>query len=397
LNKEPLFQTYFGGGFECSSHRLCTGKRLDLIAATEHDKYAGSDYAALRKMGMGMARDGIRWHLIEQKPGHYDFSTVLPVVRAARDSEVQVIWDICHYGYPDDIDIYKPEFIKRFVRFAEAFIRLLGDETDDVPFICPINEISYWAWAGGDMGGFKPCEYDRSFELKIQLVRAAIAAIEAMWRIDDRIRIVHADPAIHVIAHPDRPKEAGAAEGFRQAQYHAWDMLSGRIWPQAGGQPKYLDILGINYYPRNQWFYQGETIFREDPHYRPFHNILTEIYDRYERPMLIAETGDEGDGRPGWLSYMGQEVRTAIELDVPVEGICLYPILNHYHWEDGLYRHSGLWEKADADGRRPIYVPLAEELEQQQRLFDELFDTLKTTRQEQGEKYEKREQTYAAA
>ena len=31
------------------------------------------------------ARDGVRWHLVEAAPGRYDWSSVLPQMRAARD------------------------------------------------------------------------------------------------------------------------------------------------------------------------------------------------------------------------------------------------------------------------------------------------------------------------
>ncbi|MEP7037682.1 MAG: beta-glucosidase, partial [Acidobacteriota bacterium] len=63
-----MFQSYFAGGFECSTHRNFQNRRLDVIAATRHEEFAESDYQMLLKAGMKTARDGIRWHLIEQKP-----------------------------------------------------------------------------------------------------------------------------------------------------------------------------------------------------------------------------------------------------------------------------------------------------------------------------------------
>lgn len=40
-----LFQSFFSGGFECSCHRPGHGRRLDLLAATGHDRHAAADYA----------------------------------------------------------------------------------------------------------------------------------------------------------------------------------------------------------------------------------------------------------------------------------------------------------------------------------------------------------------
>jgi hypothetical protein len=47
-----MFQSFFMGGFECSSHRLLSGKHLDVTAATSHDKFAAADYQRLQQQGI---------------------------------------------------------------------------------------------------------------------------------------------------------------------------------------------------------------------------------------------------------------------------------------------------------------------------------------------------------
>src|SRR4030095_2115170 len=74
---EGLFESFLSGGFECSTHYLPSGKRLDEIAATKHDILAKADYLRLHQLGIKTAREGIRWHLIEQQPGKLDFSSAL--------------------------------------------------------------------------------------------------------------------------------------------------------------------------------------------------------------------------------------------------------------------------------------------------------------------------------
>src|SRR5205823_6568889 len=112
--RDALFQSFFLGGFECSTHRTQSGRRLDLIASTAHDRHAHADYLRLREQGIRAAREGLRWHLIEVAPGRYDFASALPLLRAARDTGTQVIWDLCHYGWPDDLDVLSPAFVRRF-------------------------------------------------------------------------------------------------------------------------------------------------------------------------------------------------------------------------------------------------------------------------------------------
>jgi beta-glucosidase/6-phospho-beta-glucosidase/beta-galactosidase len=364
-----LFRSFFMGGFECSTFYRRNGTRLDLVAATKHDLFCAQDYARLKGQGMLVAREGIRWHLIERTPGQYGFSSALPMARNAEKLGIQILWDLCHYGWPDNLDIFSSEFVRRFERLAAAFARLVRDEMAGPHFFAPINEISFFSWAGAETAKIGPYGRHRGFELKCQLVRAAIAAMEAVWTQLPHARFLHVDPVVHVVANPQKPHLDATAEAYRRSQYQAWDMLAGRICPELGGNEKYLDIVGVNYYPHNQWEYKGKMIPTTDPRYRPFNDILKEVHERYRRPMLIAETGTEARARGGWLRYVGEQARLAMADGVPLHGICLYPILNHPGWADDRHCHNGLWDYADQNGKREICRSLALELKRQQALF----------------------------
>jgi beta-glucosidase/6-phospho-beta-glucosidase/beta-galactosidase len=151
---EKLFQSFLMGGFECSTHRARSGRRLDVIDATRHDEFAEQDYRRMVSMGMRTARDGVRWHMIETKPYHYDFSSAANQILAAKKTGMQIIWDLFHYGYPDDLDIFSEEFIERFAAFSAAFTNHLLDENIEKPYLCPVNEISFFSWIAGDSGYF---------------------------------------------------------------------------------------------------------------------------------------------------------------------------------------------------------------------------------------------------
>src|SRR5215207_1157888 len=136
------FESFVIAGFECSSHRRRDGQRLDLLRATGHYPLARSDYRQVAALGLRAARDGVRWHLIESRRGYYDWSSFLPMLDAARAAEVEVIWDLCHYGWPDELDIWSAEFVDRFSRFAAAVARLIRDHSGGSLLFCPVNEIS---------------------------------------------------------------------------------------------------------------------------------------------------------------------------------------------------------------------------------------------------------------
>lgn len=356
------FASFVLGGWEASSHRLRNGRRLDLIDAIGHDAHAAQDYRQLADLGIRACRDGVRWHRIETAPGRYDFASLTPMMRAARDTGTQVIWDLLHYGWPDDLDIWTPAFVDRFAAFARAVARHHREITDAVPFWCPVNEISFFAWAGGDAQYLNPFASRRGYELKCQLARASIAAMHELRGVDPRARFVHAEPLLAIHHDPRHGKPLWEAQGHHDAQFQAFELIAGRMWPQLGGDPSLLDIVGVNYYWNNQWVHGGPPIDMDHPRYRPLSDLLVEVAARYGRPLMIAETGTEGARRASWFGYVSDQVRRARERGVRVEGICLYPIANHPGWDDDRLCPNGLLGHDPSDGARTVEEPLAREI-----------------------------------
>ncbi len=181
-----------------------------------------------------------------------------------------------------------------------------------MPFYCPVNEVSFFAWGGGDVAYLNPFARGRGHELKVQLARTAIAAMDAIWAVDPRARFVHADPVINVITHPERPHELRAR---RRPPAGAVPGLGHDRGPQPGrssaARPKHLDIVGVNYYFNNQWIHGSGPIDVGHRALPPFRYLLAETYARYGRPIYVAETGIEAERRPSWLAHIGAEVRAA--------------------------------------------------------------------------------------
>jgi beta-glucosidase/6-phospho-beta-glucosidase/beta-galactosidase len=358
------------GGFECSTHRDSRGRRLDLIASTRHDEFAEADYSRLIDLNIKTCRDGLRWHLIEPEPFRYDFSSLEKQIAAAHRTGIEIVWDYFHYGYPDDIDIFSPHFIERFESFCRAATVFLKSDLKGQLFVCPVNEISFFSWIAGQVGNFYPCVKHRGGKLKRQLVRAALAGIQAVKSVDPSARILITDPAIHVVPQTDKPSARRAAELYRRSQFEAFDMLSGRREPELGGTPDAVDIIGLNYYFHNQWHHPSRRkIPLGHEVYRPLADILHEFHDRYDKPLVIAETGIEDDERPTWFRYVCEQTALARANRVDVNGVCLYPIVNHPGWDDDRHCHNGLWDYPDDEGGREIYEPLASEIEYQSNLL----------------------------
>jgi beta-glucosidase/6-phospho-beta-glucosidase/beta-galactosidase len=376
--RPSLFRSFFLGGFECSTHRRNDGRRLDLIAATRHDLLAEEDYRQVAEHGIRAVRDGVRWHLVQAGgPGQYDWSPVQALLQAASRTGTQVVWDLCHYGWPDWLDFFSADFAPRFAEYAVRFAELARAETGQAPTLCPLNEISFLAWAGGETGHFNPCTRGRGPEVKRQAVAATLAATRAMRQVVPGTRVFAVEPLVNTVGRPNVVEDIAPSEARNAGMWEAWDMLLGRQAPELGGSEDVLDAIGVNFYWNNQWWlHEGRdaaplSVF--DERWVPLRDLLAKVHAHFQRPIFVAETSIEGDRRALWLRYVAEEVREAIRAGVPVEGICLYPVLSHPGWDNDRYCPNGLLEMEPRHGRRPVHAPLARELRRQQQDFAEFF------------------------
>jgi hypothetical protein len=378
--RPSLFRSFFLGGFECSTHRRNDGRRLDIMAATHHDTLAEQDYRQLAAdHGIRTVRDGVRWHLVQAAgPGRYDWAPVLPLLNAAAGTGTEVVWDLCHYGWPDWLDIFSADFAPRCAEYAARFAELAKAETGAAPICCPLNEISFLAWAGGETGHFNPCTQGRGPEVKRQAVLATLAATRAMRAVVPGTRVFAVEPLINTIARPGVDADIEPSQRRNAGMWEAWDMLLGRQDAETlGGSEDALDAIGVNFYWNNQWWlHEGHdaaplSVF--DERWVPLSALLAGVHARYRRPIFVAETSCEGDRRAPWLHHVAGQVAEAIRQGVPVEGICLYPVMSHTGWDDDRYCPNGLLEMEHRAGRRLVHAPLAAELRRQQEDLAALF------------------------
>lgn len=373
--KSP-FRSFWMGGFEAAGHINEHGERVNMLAATQHDRFMAEDFALVRSVGIQTVRESAQWHLID-KNGVLDFSSLVPVAEAAQHAGVQVLWTLCHYGWPEDVDLFSDELVTRFAAYCGGVARFLASYSEDPPLYAPMNELSFFSWACGDEGIFYPYVRNRGGELMRHLVRAVIAGCDAILRVDPSARFCHIEPIINVFSPADKPDLVVEAVEFHERQYDAWDLIAGRRHPELGGHPRYLDLIGVNFYYDNQWEYLGKrlrwTDVPRDPRWVPIRELLANVWERYERPLFLAETSNFGAGRVPWLREMAAEVRAAIDLGVPVQGFCLYPIIDRPSWHDlGHWHNSGLWDLVpdeNGDLHRVLCEEYAVELAAARRLL----------------------------
>lgn len=368
-----MFRSFFFAGFEGATGYNARGEWFDQIAATHHDHHADDDYRQLAEVGIHAAREAIRWPLVDRH-GRYDFSTVRPFVDASRRHHIDVVWDLFHYGYPSDLDIFSEAFVRRFADYCHAAARYICAHQEGTCYFTPVNEPSYFAWAAGEVGRFAPHTRGRGPELKLVLARAAIAGIDAIRTAVPAARIVNVDPLCHIVPPHGRVDLLGDAHSFNHnAVFESWDMLAGRLHPELGGSREHLDIVGVNYYWTNQWeMGREETPLADDDLRRvPLSRLIRRVWKRYGGDLLITETAHVHERRAAWINYVADECESLLADGVPLRGVCLYPILGMPEWHcRDEWVHMGLWDIVhDHPARiRQLCAPVWDALRQAQRI-----------------------------
>lgn len=368
-----MFRSFFFAGFECATGYNAQREWIDQIVATHHDKNADEDYWRLHEIGMYATREAVRWPLVD-RCGKYDFSSVRPFVEASEKYQIDVIWDLFHYGYPNDLDIFSDEFTKRFADYCHAAALYISEHHHGACYFTPVNEPSFFSWAAGDVGRFAPHCTGRGYDLKVALARAGIAGINAIRDVVPEARIVNVDPICRVVAQKDRPDMQGAVDYYNEVVvFESWDMLAGRVLPELGGSPRHLDMVGMNYYWTNQWELgcDEHPLADDDPRRVPFRDLITKVWNRYGAELLVTETAHVDDMRPIWLRQVIEESEQLLCEGVPLRGVCLYPILGMPEWHDrNRWTQLGLWDLVEEgeELRRRVCQPMLEVLHGAQHL-----------------------------
>lgn len=352
------FRSFWMGGYEGADHVNGLQVPQDMAMANGHLQQLEEDYAAAAALGLRTVRESIGWRLCEPEPGRYDFSRVLRRAEAARRHGLQVLWTVMHYGTPPGVDLFDDHLIERLPRFASEVARVLAPFALEAPVYTPINEIGFLAWAVSETRLVWPPRAGLTeegqgtlrsgYEVKRRLVRASLAAMAAMRAVDPRCRFLQVEPLVHVVAPQDQPELAPLARQVADYQWQVWDLIAGRLEPELGGRPDCLDLLGVNHYHSGQWEVGTEARLAwhlRDPRRRPPALLLQDAWERYGRPLMVAETSHVGEGRAEWLQDMSDQAAAALRAGVPLLGLCLYPLVDRPDWTQPLEWHrSGLFD-----------------------------------------------------
>ncbi|WP_275788999.1 glycosyl hydrolase 53 family protein [Pararhizobium gei] len=266
--ERSLFKSKIVAGFECGIvHR---GKH-DLLRTTRHlagDRMREHFRIAIDH-GILVARDGL-------VPGH----DTVERLRAARETGMQVIWDLSHYHHVEDAAAYS----------RSIALQALAVDGSEKLWLCPVNEPSLYPMLAG-------LSREHAVAMAVQMTRAALDA-------HPNVGILVNDPIT----------------GVGDRQYEATDAIVSAV-------P--VDVIGVNYYPHT-----ARTALSK---------VLLKTWRRYCKPIMVSETSWH-DGHPVhhrrhpgfhkgmWMRHVLDEVNTAGERGADIVGVCWYPMVDCPPW-----------------------------------------------------------------
>ena len=385
--QESPFRSFWMAGYECTDQQNAFGNRVDFINLTGHLQRLDKDYKDLSLFNIKTVREGIRWSFVEKTPYQYDWSTVATMIESGKRQGIQQVWDICHFGFPDDLTPLHPMFARRFAGVCRAFVKFYRTiQPTETLIITPINEVSFISWLGGDVRGTSPYCTKQGWEVKYALMKAYIEGIAAMKEEDSSVRIMTTEPLVNIVPPMNAtPQEREFAKFSHNNQFQSVDMLAGRACPELGGKPEYLDILGFNYYYNNQWT-NGTANFipwlndYNDARWQPLSNLLQQAYERYGCPIVLSETSHPAEDRPRWIEFIAQQCIDTLQKDIPLWGVCWYPIIDRPDWDHLTPWHkAGLWdadmrELSEGKHSRQLHLPTATAFLEAQKVLAEAME-----------------------
>ncbi|MEI8312820.1 MAG: family 1 glycosylhydrolase [Verrucomicrobiota bacterium] len=316
------------------------------------------DLAALKKLGVNHYRFGIEWGRVEPKPGVFNDAAIAQYVRMAkslRAAGIEPIVTLWHFTFPDWLydtkNKAKSDFLNPGVEKAwNGYVTRMA--TALAPYVrvyVPQNEpngdlyISYFGgtWPPGLLA--TPGSLKKATCVAVAMFRDA-AAIVRSKRPDAIIMGIYSIPNWR-------------RNYFQDPTQAVYNMMMHQNWDHLDRVADTVDIVGVNYYysqdasarrfivrPHGElasnYTQNGWEI---DP--EGFHTALTQVYNRYGKPIIVTENGIGTQSEQKKIRYFREHVnqmRRAMNDGVDIRGYFPWTLIDNYEWAEGYAANFGL-------------------------------------------------------
>ena len=338
-----------------------SGRHLDEYELTGHLSQWRDDLDRAAATGASYIRYGLPWYKVNPAPGRYNWAWADEVLGyVAGKTDLRVILDLVHYGTPGWLPaaFADPAYPAAVAEYAGA---VAARYRGAVAAYTPLNEPLVTASFCGMRGVWPP--YLSGSSGWATVVCAVAVGIQESVR-----AIRAADPSAEIV-HVEAVQAYRTFDGSLRDEMRLWErradlparLILGRLEPSdemwswllrhgvdeavltglaAGGVIP--DVIGLNYYP--------ELSCRElvrldggdgdvahvayDGGSERLAGVLRSWHDSYGLPLMITETGVEGDSakKHAWLDDLVGCLNRLRRDGVPIVGLTWWPMIDFVDW-----------------------------------------------------------------
>jgi dTDP-4-dehydrorhamnose reductase len=373
-------------GLECTVNRV-GDSYFDQIKRTGHEERF-EDLERIAELGISKLRYPVLWERTECN-GVLDWSWADARLERLRELGIEPIVGLLHHGSgPEHTSLIDPEFPEKFSRYA----REVAERYPWVHNYTPINEPLTTARFSGLYGHWYPhAKSDDAFGRAIlQQCRATVLAMRAIREVNPAARLIQTEDLGKTFS---TPKLAYQANYENERRWLTFDLLTGRLnrrhamwsyflscgieepdldWFTHNSCPP--DILGVNHYltsdrylderldlyppvthggNRRQRFADVEAIRVDtDADLGPAAR-LTEIWQRYRRPVAITEVhiGCSPEEQVRWFCQAWSVARELGADGIDIRAVTAWALFGSFDWNCLLVRNDNVYEAGVFDIR----------------------------------------------
>lgn len=393
------FSTFLWTGEECSNPTAFnekTGKeeRWDQLKLINlYNKKERLLHAAIHKeLDIHNTRLGIPNHKILNSRDMEKFSNTF--LKDFHDSGIKISLDLLHFGLPDKFRNEKdpkksyflnPEWPDYFVNFARIAVQKCAKNIEAItiinePFIT--NRFSGQHWNERFPGNRNSPEYKKYFIERALLISKA--AVKARYEIEKHIQSQpEPEKARKIFLHNDSCENRPQNKDFTDHErFLSSDLILGQDWLlkddfKQSDMFKWMEknyddkeklinslqeikdehlkfqkdfnktmkadtVFGIDYYapcesgdnitpdPKN---YAKEV---ESGHRKGLYGMIKEYYERYDVPIIHAETNMREEHQQQWITQQAFDIAQSMKSGIPVLGFNYYSLMDQYGWDKAL-------------------------------------------------------------
>lgn len=347
----------FATGIECSAPVVAGGVRHDQLLSTGHWTRFAEDAELIRRLGIPFVRYGIPFHVVAREPGRFDWDWTDRALDALREQGVAPIADLLHFGVPDDIaGMSDPRLVGRYASFVEAFV----ERYPWIRWYTPVNEPYITALFSGRRGywnerGTTDASFVRALDTVVECAVRGAAIVRSAW--PDAV-IIQSDACDRYT--PSSVAAEPLAALLSEQVFVGFDLTLGRApgdavlrWLEANGMDErriawFLDhavdapfIVGLDYYDGNERLVDADASVRRDPDGAGFASMARRWLDRYDLPVMLAETNMTSDRAVAWLDACWADAMALRMEGRELVGFCWYSLTDQVDWDIVLREFRG--------------------------------------------------------